>query len=157
MAIVTGSTALVATGSIPKVRTNIDGSQSVYRLVKLNGRILSAHNRKFAIDDRYLYEDIVLLSGNTKRFIKGVKKDFTLTYQYLPAIPKFTVDGQYGRDYLQELTSMRGILDFFVQDKPNDPGETFSVYIGSYTEDVVRRDHVNKCYYYNVTLKLMES
>jgi len=158
MATVTGIAELSATGTLPKIRVSgVNTYVDVYRLCKLNNKILTAHNRKFGIGVNYVYDDVQLLSGNTRRFLRGVKQTFNLDWQFLPSKTSKTVDGQYGRDYLKSLVGNRQMLEFFVQDKPNDAGSTYTVFIESYNEDLVRRELNTGTHFYNVSLVLRES
>jgi hypothetical protein len=157
MAVITADANITGTGTIPKIVVVEPSRVWVHRLLKLNGRIITAHNRKLKIDDRFIYDDVSLLSGNTRRFIKGVKKSFILNFTFLPSLTHRTVDGQYGRDYMQSLVSNRGTLDLFIQDQPNTAGLSYPVYLTTYSEDLVRREHGTECYYYNVSLELTES
>ena len=157
MATVTGAAGLLATGTLPKIRTSADGSVDVYRLCKLNNRVLTAHNRKLSISVNYAYDDVQLLSGNMRRFLRGVKQSFQLDWQFLPSKVDKTVDGQYGRDYLQGLVGNRQLLEFFIQDKPNDAGATYTVFVESYNEDLVRRELNTGTHFYNVSLVLRET
>ena len=163
MAVLTGYAALSGTGTLPKIRTSHDGTVQVYRLCKLNNRILTAHNRKLDIAVEYVYDDVQLLSGNMRRFLRGVKQSFSLSWQYLPNRTSMTVDGQYGRDYLQSLVENRELLEFFIQDTPNDAGKTYTVYVESYNEDLVRRELINQTltsygtHFYHIAMVLRES
>jgi hypothetical protein len=158
MATVTGAAGLSAIGTLPKIRVSgVNDFVDVYRLCELDGRILTAHNRKLSISVNYVYDDVELLSGNKRRFLKGVKQSFNLDWQFLPSKSEKTVDGQYGRDYLKSLVGNRQMLSFFIQDKPNDAGTTYTVFIESYNEDLVRRELMTGTHFYNVSLVLKES
>ena len=157
MATVTGAAGLSAIGTLPRIRTSGDGSVDIYRLCKLNNRVLTAHNRKLSISVNYVYDDVELLSGNKRRFLRGVKQSFKLDWQFLPSKDSKTVDGQYGRDYLKDLVGNRQLLSFFIQDKPNDAGSTYTVIMESYNEDLVRRELSTGTHFYNVSLVLKES
>ena len=158
MATVTGAAGLAAIGALPKIRVSgVNAYVDVYRLCKLNNKVLTAHNRKLGINVTYVYDDVQLLSGNKRRFLKGVKQSFKLDWQFLPSKASKTVDGQYGRDYLKSLVGNRQMLDFFIQDKPNDAGSTYTVFIESYNEDLVRRELSTGTHFYNVSLVLKES
>ena len=158
MATVTGAAGLSAIGALPKIRVSgVNAYVDVYRLCKLNNKVLTAHNRKLGINVTYVYDDVQLLSGNKRSFLKGVKQSFKLDWQFLPSKSEKTVDGQYGRDYLKSLVGNRQMLDFFIQDKPNDAGSTYTVFIESYNEDLVRRELSTGTHFYNVSLVLKES
>jgi len=156
MATVTGTAALAAAGTLPKIRTSKDSTVSVYRLLKLNNKTITAHNRSFSVDVTYVYEDVLLLSGNMRRFLRAAKQNYNLDFKYLPDSLYQTVDGQYGRDYLQSLAGSRAPVELFIQDTPNDAGKTYTTFVESYTEDLIRRDLRTGVYFYNVTLKLKE-
>ena len=157
MATITATANIAGVGTVPKIVVSQPSTPAVYRFIKLNGRVITAHNRKYSVSDRLMYDDIALLSGNTKRFIKAVKKSFKINFTYLPSQTDKTVDGQYGRDYLQSLVTDRGTIELFVQDVPNHAGYTYSAYMTVYKEDLIRRDYNTGCYYYNVSLELTES
>ena len=156
MATVTGTAALAAAGTLPKIRTSKDNTVSVYRLLKLNNKTITAHNRNFSIDVSYVYDDVLLLSGNMRRFLRAAKQNFNLDFKFLPGDTYWTVDGQYGRDYLQSLAVSRAPIELFIQDTPNDAGKTYTTFVESYSEDLVRRNLRTGVYWYNVTLKLKE-
>ena len=155
MATVTGAAELLGTGTLPKAK--VSDFVSVYRLCKLNNRALTAHNRNLSISVNYVYDDVQLLSGNKRRFLKSFKQTFKLDWKFLPSRPGMTVDGQYGRDYLQSLVGNGQLLDFFIQDTPNDAGATYTVFVEQYNEDLVRRELNTGTHFYNISLTLMET
>tara|TARA_Y100001949_G_C15981138_1_gene328405 strand:- start:1222 stop:1689 length:468 start_codon:yes stop_codon:yes gene_type:complete len=155
MATVTGAAGLLGTGTLPKAKAS--DFVSVYRLCKLDNKVLTAHNRKLSITVSYVYDDVQLLSGNKRRFLKSFKQTFQLNWQFLPSRPGMTVDGQYGRDYIQSVVGTGLLLDFFIQDTPNDAGTTYTVFVESYNEDLVRRELITGTHFYNVSLVLKET
>jgi hypothetical protein len=159
MADVLGIANLNGTGTIPKLNTshNTDGTQFVYRLIQIDNKTITAHNRDLSISNKIITEDVTLLSGNMRRFVKGIKKVFSLSFTFLPSHVYRTVDGQYGRDFLYGLLSERGTVNLYIQDSPNDAGSTYTVYVSTYKEDIVRREHSTQNYYYNLNIELVES
>ena len=156
MATITGIAALAGAGTLPKIRTSKDNTVPIYRLLKLNNKTITAHNRLFSIDVTYVFDDVLLLSGNMRRFLRASKQHFNLDFKYLPSDLYQTVDGQYGRDYLLSIAGSKAPVEVFIQDTPNDAGKTYTMFVESYTEDLVRRNLQTGCYFYNVTLKLKE-
>ena len=144
MATITGTAALPGVGSIPKIVDNAGRGRHVHvpvkKLIKFNNRAITAHNRYLDIGTIYVYDDVRVLSGNKRRYLRAVKQRFGLQWRYLPSEARATVDGQYARDYLQTLIANGSNIDVFIQDSPNDPGVNYEMFIESYNEDLGRRE-----------------
>ena len=173
MAIITGTAALPGVGSIPKIVDDAGRGQHVHvpvkKLIKLNNRAITAHNRRLDITTVYVYDDVTVLSGNKRRFLKAVKQSIGLQWRYMPSESRATVDGQYSRDYLQEIIASGLNIEVYIQDSPNDPGKHYEMFVESYDEDLIRREitwalldqgvnypMLTGVHWFNVSLKLKE-
>ena len=50
-----------------------------------------------------------------------------------------------------------GLIAIQIQDTPNDAGTTYTVFVESYNEDLVRRELITGTHFYNVSLTLKET
>ena len=125
-------------------------------LITINGEEITEHNRKFSMTILQSGADVELGRGVIRRYIRKNKKDFNLTFTYLPNTVDKTVDGRKGRDYLNSISNTRGTVTISIKMSPTDEFETYTCFVNSYTEKLVRRDIGNACAYYDVTIGLGE-
>ena len=132
--------------------------QSVKSFFKVNGRELTAHNRTFSMSANLLAADISLASGNKRRYYKRTPETYSVSYTYLPGPSGMTVDGDQARDYLYDVATLdKNVLIERLPDYTSDQSD-FSykstlARVVSYSETLIRRDNVNGCYYYDVSIE----
>lgn len=140
----TGLDNIIAIATVPINQSNIN----TYKI--------SEHNRKLSTESLQSGSDVALARGINKRYIRNNKKSFSLSFIYLPSSAEKTVDGKRGRDYLSSIAQTKDFVYVMVKLHPDDDYESFQCYVTSYTEKLIRRDILNQCSYYDVSIQLEE-
>jgi hypothetical protein len=125
-------------------------------LVSINGNEITEHNRKFTSTVEQSGSDVELSRGKIRRYIRKNKTTFSLSFTYLPTSTDKTVDGRRGRDYLNSISNIRGTVTLSIKMSPDSDFETYTCFVNSYTEKLVRREISSACAYYDVTIELGE-
>lgn len=129
---------------------------SIYKLLTINSTEITEHNRKLSVTEEIAANDINLASGHRRRFYSRNKKQFQLSWTYLPSLQSKTVDGRVGRDFLHTLANGSALASVSIELEPEAGFTTYECYIDSYSEDLVRREYATQCSYYDVSLTLTE-
>lgn len=129
---------------------------ALVHLLSINGYEITEHNRKISSTVEQAGSDVELSRGKIRRYIRKNKKTFSLSFSYLPTNTDKTVDGRRGRDYLNSIANTRGTVTVSIKMSPEDGFETYTCFVNSYTEKLVRRDISSGCAYYDVTIELGE-
>lgn len=125
-------------------------------LLSINGYEITEHNRKFNSSVEQAGSDVELSRGKIRRYIRKNKRTFSLNFSYLPNNTDKTVDGRRGRDYLASIANTRGTVTVAIKMSPADDLKTYTCFVNSYTEKLVRRDISSACSYYDVSIELGE-
>lgn len=125
-------------------------------LLSINGNEITEHNRKISSSIEQSGSDVELSRGKLRRYIRKNKRTFSLNFTYLPNNTDKTVDGRRGRDYLNSLSNTRGAVTVSIKISPESGFETYTCFINSYSERLVRRDISSGCNYYDVSIELGE-
>lgn len=125
-------------------------------LLSINGQEITEHNRKFSVSIEQSAADVELARGIVRKYIRKNKKTFTLDFKYLPNTTDKTADGRAGRDYLNSIANTRGTVTISIKMSPTDEFETYTCFVNSYTENLIRRDIGSGCSYYDVKIDLGE-
>lgn len=124
--------------------------------------ILSLNGLEFTDQGRTLSENreersvvVQLASGKIKKYIMAIKKNWSISWQWLPNDPSFTHDGLNARDQLRGIAYVGNTFTMLLR---NNYGQTdsYTVWVESYSEEMIRRDDVSGQYFYNVSLELKE-
>jgi len=126
-------------------------------LVKLNGFEITEHGRKFDGGTAISANDIELMNGNKKRYIRNNKNIYNFNFSYLPSLQTHTIDGRRGRDYLYSIAMAPASVSLSIQLSPEKPFYTTTAYVESYSETLIRRDLTTQCSYYDVTISFKEA
>lgn len=100
---------------------------------------------------------VELANGTRKRYIKAVKHTFSTSWSYLPDDTTCTIDGYAAR---KEMVSLLGdasrshLLRFFYE---NGKYEEFTVFVSSYSEELIKRDPVSGVFIWSVSVEFEES
>ncbi len=129
---------------------------SIANLLSINNTELTAHNRKVAITEQISANDIDLASGHRRRFYTKNKKQFSLTWSYLPNLVNKTVDNRAARDFLFGIANTSNHVSVSVQLEPSGSFQQYNCYVDSYSESLIRRDLSTGCIYYDVSMTLTE-
>lgn len=135
----------------------IDNQQTgLSYLIAINSQPITEHNRRTSIETNQSGADVELHSGRLKRYYKKNKQLFSLDFKYLPNTHEKTVDGRKGRDYLHSIAQTRGTVTVSIKLDPEKGYASYTCYVISYSESLIRRDIPNNCEYYDVTMVLEE-
>lgn len=150
---------VLATDSVGKSRGSVP--QSIKPLMKANGHTITAHNREYTSTVDAVEKVVTLASGNRKRFYVRSKKKFSLSFKYLPDRSSMTVDGYTGRDDLFNLASADSdiVIEYlpdYTSESSNFDYQTAVCTVNGYSEQLLRRDELNGCYYYDVSISFEE-
>ena len=130
---------------------------TITHLVKLNGFEITEHNRKFDGGTAISANDIELINGDKKRYIRNNKSLYNFNFTYLPSLQTHTVDGRRGRDYLYSIAMTPASVSLSIKLNPEEDFYTTTVYVESYSETLIRRDLTSQCSYYDVTISFKEA
>jgi hypothetical protein len=102
-------------------------------------------------DERSVTVD--LASGKKRKFIKGVRKSWNISWEMVPMHDGLTIDGCGGRNEIRSLAQGGAPLSFTIQDSYNVT-ENYTVFITDYSETVqFRRGEGSR---YQISLGLEE-
>lgn len=125
-------------------------------LITIDGEEITEHNRKFSETFAQNGTDTELARGVIKRYIQKNKRNFNLSFTYLPSLITHTVDGRKGQAYLKEKAEKRGTVAVTIKVDPNETAQSYVCYVESYSETLVRRDIQSGCSYYDVNISILE-
>lgn len=100
---------------------------------------------------------IELANGTRKKYIKAVKHKFSTSWTYLPDDSTCTIDGYAARTELVNLLGdddQAHLLRFFYK---NNKYEEFTVFVSSYSENLVKRDPRSGVFIWEVNIEFEES
>lgn len=129
---------------------------SLVYLISINNTEITEHNRKLDTSIELATSDVELSDGTVKKYSKKTKNKFSLSFSYLPNTSDATVDGREGRDFLKTISQTRGTVSLKIKLNPNDIYKTYTCFVDSYTESLLRRDIPNARSFYNVSIELGE-
>jgi len=124
-------------------------------LIKLEGSALTDQGRTYTSEREERIVDHELASGKIVKYIKAVKWNWTISWQWLPKLAAETFDNNQARDFIKGEADDGKIktLEVVWSDSSSD---TFAVFIQGYNEEIQRRDYVSDTIFYNVDLELKE-
>jgi hypothetical protein len=125
-------------------------------LLTINGTAVTEHGRKISLTEEISANDIELASGLRRRFYSTNKKQFSVTWSYLPDLQSKTLDAKPGRNFLLALANTSAVALVSIALEPGQTPVEYSCYLDSYSESLLRKDLSTKCSYYDVSLTLTE-
>ena len=162
MALLMASSSIYANGSVNAIDSKFKAAGGAKQIVKsffkVNGRELTAQNRKFNMNTNIIGKTITLASGNSKRYHIRTPEKYSLSFTYLPGAGGMTVDGGEARDYMYSLAALdRNVLIEYLPNYTSDQSDfnykTTMARVLGYSETLIRRDEFNRCYYYDVSIE----
>ena len=129
---------------------------SISNILTINNTEVTEHNRKLSIAEQISANDIDLASGHRRRFFTNNKKQFSLSWSYLPDLSTKTVDTRVGRNFLFGIANTSNYVSLKIELEPGAGFTEYSCYLDSYSESLIRRDLSTGCTYYDVSLTLTE-
>jgi hypothetical protein len=104
-------------------------------------------------DERSNYVD--LASGRKKKFVKSVRRSWSVSWENVGMSADDTVDGKGARNELREIAESAGTMTFTIQDGRNDP-ETYTVFIEDFSSELIMRHGGEDGFRFNMSLSLIE-
>lgn len=117
---------------------------------------ITEHGRTFSSEIAQSGSDVELARGGIRKYVQKNKRSFSLSFRYLPNLQEKTADGRKGRDYIYSLAQTRGVVYVLIKLDPNNEYRSYTCYINSYNEKLLRRDLENNCSYYDISISLEE-
>lgn len=124
-------------------------------LFSINGIEFTDQNRTISESREERSVAVQLANGNTMKYVMGEKKRWSINWTWLPDNEQLTYDGKGARDHIRAL-SYTGNTYTLVMRSSYGSIETYTIFIESYSENIVRRDTVNGQYFYDVSVELAE-
>jgi hypothetical protein len=124
-------------------------------LISLDGTEVTDQGRTFSSNREETSVQVQLASGITKKYFMDVKYTFSLNWTMLPNLTNQTFDGKAARDFLKTLSDKQDTITLIVR-SPIGSSNTYTVWVDSYSEKIIRRDYVSNNIYYDVELTLKE-
>ena len=125
-------------------------------LVQLNGVDLTDESRQplqESRDERSVVVD--LASGKKKKFIKGIRRKWSISWDNVAMTATDTVDGKGGRNEIRSLAQSGGSMTLVIQDGRNTP-ETYTVFVDNYSDELQMRRGEGDMFRYKVSIDLEE-
>lgn len=129
---------------------------SLNQLIQLNSTLITEHGRTFSDSYSYGNTDIELASGNTRRFLKPPKLNFSFSWNYCPDKQSMTVDAKAGRDFLYTTAFTNDPILLSIQSDRNNEWKNYTCYLSDYSESLVRQELSTQTKYYNISMSLSE-
>ncbi len=124
-------------------------------LLVINGVEITDDGRTITDNTDMREVTVELANGDTKKYRKAVKHNFSLSWDWLPGINTINSDLKVGRDALAYLVAIGGPYICQVR-YTDDAVVTFYAWIEDYKEELLRRDTVSNTVYWNVSFGLKE-
>lgn len=126
-------------------------------LITLNGIELTDQGRTLSESREERAVSVQLANGKIKKYVMGEKHRWSVSWTWLPNASSLTYDGKAARDTIRPLAYTGNTYSFTIKSTVGEnPLASYTVFIESYEEEVVRRDTINNEFYYNVSIELME-
>ena len=126
-------------------------------LISLNGTEITEHGRTFSSDYLVNGNTVSLSRGIDKKYFKKSKRTFSLSFRMLPSSTDHTVDGRAGRNFLRTIVEAKSSIAMSVKDSSNSYSYSTTVFISSYSENLLRRDYENGYDFYDISITLEEA
>lgn len=126
-------------------------------LIKLDNTTLTDESRMPLKEDRdERSSEVRLASGRIRKFIKGIRKTWDISWDNVGMSAGDTIDGFAGRNEIRSLAQTGGTLTLTIQDGRN-AAEQYEVFVNNYSDEVVMRHGPGQMFRYKVTLSLIEA
>lgn len=127
------------------------------KYLSLNGSELTVGSAKHSGSEQLNVSDIETAGGRIKRYHKKNKRSLSVSYEYIPSNSNKTVDGRKGRDFIYNLAVNAPQVTISYKDEPTGSAVSYTGFIDSYSESIIRRDPVGRCVYYQINFELVEA
>lgn len=123
-------------------------------VIRLSGTDLTEESRGPLQEDRDERSVVVdLASGKKRKFIKGIRRKWSVEWENVAGQATHTLDGKAGRNEIRSLAQSGSPLTLVIRDGRN-ADETYTVYVESYNESLTMRR--SGFFRYRITLSLEE-
>jgi hypothetical protein len=153
---------------IIKFSNNITADSSLIRtLLLLDGKPLTNQTRTFDYSLAPLFIENTNWAGDSSRYYKNSaangssKRTFNLKWSFIPNYSNKTVDNKESRNYIKSIAmdSDTHTLTVVSQDENGltpYTEEQITVFVSSFSENLIRRDLVDNVYYFDCSMTLEE-
>ncbi len=148
------------------IRQNYIDSSSIRTFLRIDSKPITDHNRKINITINPSFIENKNWNNKKNRYYRrssdSGRKNFDISWGWLPGQREHTVDQRYSRDYLKQIANdpSHHTLEIIeeVENGTTAPVvSTYTVFVRSYSERVVKRDVSNDVYYFECSLTLEEA
>jgi hypothetical protein len=108
-----------------------------------------------ARDERYV--ELELADGTRKRYVKAVKRTFSIEWLWLPDHDHDTIDGNAARQKIVEMIGDSGDVHTLRFYERNGEWKEYLVFCAGYTETLTRRDPSTGSFFWDIQIEFMES
>lgn len=145
-------------------QTGVD-TQVIRTVLLLDGKPLTNQTRSLQVTSNPIYVQNINWNGSSSRYYKDIvnadKKSFSLNWSFIPNYREKTVDLNHSRDYIRKISTDPDMhtLTIINQDENGTTPYTetvYNVFIKDFSENLIRRDLVDNCYYWSCALTLEE-
>lgn len=121
----------------------------------IDGVEITDMGRTFTKDREERSVMVELANGTMKKYIKGIKTVFNFNWEYIPNLAVDTHDGKGARDAL--IAKNDGITHTLaLRETPGGAATNYTVFVTSYTEEILRRDFPGGRHLYRVSMTFTE-
>ena len=148
--------------------TNITADSSLIRtLLLLDNKPLTNQTRMLDVSATPIFTENTNWAGDTSRYYKnsaangGSKRTFNIKWSFIPNYSNATVDLNESRNYIKNISMDADTHTLTVISQDEDgitpyTEENVTVFVSSFSENLIRRDLVNDVYYFDCALALEE-
>lgn len=149
-----------------KIKPNFIDSSSIRTLMRIDNKPITEHNRKLNTVINPSFIENKNWNNRKNRYYRrssdSGRTTFEISWNWLPGQREHTVDQRYSRDYLKGVANdpSHHTLEIIeeVENGTTSPViSTYTVFVRSYTERVIKRDVSNDVYYFECSMTLEEA
>jgi hypothetical protein len=152
--------------SIPAIRFSpsiVEDMQSIRPLLIIDGKPLTEHNRQIDITYVNQFVENVNWNSNKNRYYKKKKarKQYSVSWTYVPNSREKTVDQKHGRDTIRDIGKNPRVMNLKFLNIDSNGSNSYTeishdVVVSSYSEKLIRRDVSDDTYYWDCNLSFEE-
>lgn len=148
--------------------TNITADSSLIRtLLLLDNKPLTNQTRMLDVSATPIFMENTNWAGDSSRYYKnsaangGSKRTFNIKWSFIPNYSNATVDLNESRNYIKNISMDADTHTLTVISQDEDgitpyTEENVTVFVSSFSENLIRRDLINDVYYFDCALALEE-
>lgn len=149
-----------------KIKPSFIDSSSIRTLMRIDNKPITEHNRKLNTVINPSFIENKNWNNRKNRYYRrssdSGRTTFEISWSWLPGQREHTVDQRYSRDYLKGVANdpSHHTLEIIeeVENGTTAPViSTYTVFVRSYTEKVIKRDVSNDVYYFECSMTLEEA